>query len=380
MSCLPEPTGRGCRSEAGGGRREALRRLARDGLARIGNPDLEAGQTAPSPRPGERLSEMRRLGGGRNSQVYAWRDAECGAVVLKRYHRLPGDARDRLHVEFTALSFLWREGERAIAQPLAAFPELDCALYSFVEGVPPRVDEAAASDLEEMIAFWERLNALAGQGKGRELPVASEGSFSAAELLAILARRRSRLATLTGPLASEARAFLRGPFDRLAEEVARSLQGPAAAEHVLDHAERTLSPSDFGLHNAVKRPDGSLAFVDFEYFGWDDPVKLVSDVLLHPGMSLRDALGRRFLAAVARRVIRPEAFSARLARLMPLHALKWTLILLNEFTTSGAQRRAFAGIFDDPAELRAEQLAKADRMLDRARWLFHNPMLPREFP
>ena len=380
MSCLPELTACGCRPDVAEERREVLRRLAKDGLAQIGTPGVEAGQAAPIPRPGQRLSGMRRLGGGRNSQVYAWHDAECSAVVLKRYHRMPGDARDRLQVEFEALSFLWREGERAIAQPLAAFPELDCALYSFVEGVPPRADEAAASDLDEMAAFWERLDALTGQGKGRELPVASEGSFSSAELLAILARRRARLTTLAGPLAPEAQAFLRGPFDRLAKEVARSLQDPAAAGHVLDHAERTLSPSDFGLHNAVRRPNGSLAFVDFEYFGWDDPVKLVSDVLLHPGMSLSDALGGRFLAAVARRAVRPEAFAARLARLMPLHALKWTLILLNEFTESGAQRRAFAGVLDDPASLRARQLSKAGRMLDRARSIFHNPILRREHP
>src|ERR1700680_1391707 len=32
---------------------------------------------------------------------------------------------------------------------------------------------------------------------------------------------------------------------------------------------RSLVPSDFGFHNSLRRPDGSLAFLDFEYFGWD---------------------------------------------------------------------------------------------------------------
>ena len=47
----------------------------------------------------------------------------------------------------------------------------------------------------------------------------------------------------------------------------------------IDPNERSLSPSDFGFHNAIRRADGRLAFVDFEYFGWDDPAKLVADFL-----------------------------------------------------------------------------------------------------
>ena len=45
-----------------------------------------------------------------------------------------------------------------------------------------------------------------------------------------------------------------------------------------------LSPSDFGFHNTIKSK--KLYFIDFEYFGLDDPVKLVIDFILHPGMKL----------------------------------------------------------------------------------------------
>ena len=57
-------------------------------------------------------------------------------------------------------------------------------------------------------------------------------------------------------------------------------------------------PSDFGFHNSLRREDGSLAFVDFEYFGWDDPVKLTADILLHPGSPLAASQRRRFRQAV----------------------------------------------------------------------------------
>ena len=54
-------------------------------------------------------------------------------------------------------------------------------------------------------------------------------------------------------------------------------------------AQRALSPSDFGLHNALRGQDGQLRFVDFEYFGWDDPVKLVSDSGDPSGSDLAEA-------------------------------------------------------------------------------------------
>ena len=59
---------------------------------------------------------------------------------------------------------------------------------------------------------------------------------------------------------------------------------------------RTLSPSDFGFHNAIRRSDDVLIFIDFEYFGWDDPAKTISDFLLHPAMQLNEEHSQMFLS------------------------------------------------------------------------------------
>ena len=52
---------------------------------------------------------------------------------------------------------------------------------------------------------------------------------------------------------------------------------------------RTLIPSDLGAHNALRGADGSLYFLDFEYFGWDDPVTSIANFIMHPGMQLLGA-------------------------------------------------------------------------------------------
>ncbi len=107
-------------------------------------------------------------------------------------------------------------------------------------------------------------------------------------------------------------------------------------------AERTLSPSDFGFHNALRGADGRLVFLDFEYFGWDDPAKTVADFLLHPGMQLPAALKQRFFFGMMAALASVPKLQHRVRAVYPLFGLKWCAILLNEFTLENLARRCFA--------------------------------------
>ena len=101
-------------------------------------------------------------------------------------------------------------------------------------------------------------------------------------------------------------------------------------------------------------------FIDFEYFGWDDPVKLTADFLQHPGMSLDDALQARFKAgAVGVYGKHDPAFAQRLDLHFPLIGLRWCMILLNEFLPERWYRRQFAGTEDSREIVIQRQLAKA---------------------
>jgi hypothetical protein len=142
-------------------------------------------------------------------------------------------------------------------------------------------------------------------------------------------------------------------------------------ERDLDFRHRTLSPSDFGFHNALLRRGGGLVFLDLEYFGWDDPVKLISDFLLHPGMSLSFASKQRYAAAMLHEF--PEA-AARFEAVHPMYGLKWCLIVLNEFLPAHLARRKFAGLTDREIETRqSEQLIKARTLLRLAADASFNP-------
>ncbi len=129
-------------------------------------------------------------------------------------------------------------------------------------------------------------------------------------------------------------------------------------------SQRLLSPSDFGFHNALRRTQGRIVFVDFEYFGWDDSVKLLSDFLLHPGMTLSEPLRQRFFKGYSAIFGESDSdFTARFAALYPLYGLCWCLIMLNEYLPDFMARRAAAAGGLDSDTVRSAQLGKASRML-----------------
>jgi thiamine kinase-like enzyme len=135
--------------------------------------------------------------------------------------------------------------------------------------------------------------------------------------------------------------------------------------------ERILSPSDFGFHNILRRSDGRLVFLDFEHFGWDDPAKLISDFLLHPHelMALQEPLKRYFVKKIILNFSGSvDSLVKRLEMVYPLYALKWCMILLNEFVPVDWSRRVFSNSpVVDKSAVQIKQLEKARQMLAKSR-------------
>ena len=172
-------------------------------------------------------------------------------------------------------------------------------------------------------------------------------------------------------LQSELDRFLGAEFAPLLEEVARWSAERLEASGMsfnqeLTQERRTLSPSDFGFHNALKQPDNRIIFLDFEYFGWDDPAKMISDFLLHPAMSLGPEANRKFASAILGRFTDWPGLSARVESVYPLFGLKWCMIFLNEFLPDSLRRRQFAGAAGpDRSAVQMRQLDKSRQMLNR---------------
>jgi hypothetical protein len=304
---------------------------------------------------GERVLSMHRCGGGGNNRVY--RISTPGATFAGKSYGLGDlDERDRLGHEFDGLTFLKRCGiGSTLPAALAADRNARCALYEWIDGAPPA--EHGEDDIAAVLDLLAALHRARAAEGALGLPVATGAVLRLADVVGQIEDRLVRLAAVT-PSEPELGNFLE---NELEPELRCRTAGLAGwdVDAVLPVSRRTLSPSDFGFHNALRRPDGSLGFIDFEYFGWDDPVKLAADFLWHPAMQLRPAERRAFFGGVAQLYAGDGNFAARFAVCYPLYGIRWILIILNEFLPELWARRAFAGKGGDWSAAKRDQLRKA---------------------
>jgi hypothetical protein len=301
--------------------------------------------------------------GGRNSRIYR---VDCGgrSFALKQYPSRQADPRDRLGTEVAALALMERCDVADVPRVIGVDRARGYALLTWIEGAA--VADISAADIDAAIAFLGAVHALRRVPQAAEQPAAAEACLSCHEI----GRQIEARLTLLRSLQRE-RQLLAFVDEVIAPEFARRLAGARTllASASLDFAAelpqewRSLVPSDFGFHNSLRRGDGSLAFVDFEYFGWDDPVKLTADILLHPGRPLASSHRQRFRQAAVRLYGEDRTFETRLAAYLPLFGLRWVLILLNEFIPERWQRRVLAGDTSNWNDAKARQIDHARAFL-----------------
>ncbi|MGQ0683689.1 phosphotransferase [Bradyrhizobium sp.] len=294
-----------------------------------------------------RVSNLSRLAGGKNNQVYRVDLEGSEPLVLKRYFSDPRDPRDRLAAEWGFLQHAWSRGVRTIPQPLASELASRTGLYTFVPGRKLGPSEIGAPEVDAAIDF-----VLAVNGSPRDplaLAPGSEACFSLAEHLDTVERRVARLRDLDpeAPYTGDARRFVAEMLLPTWIAARKRIAGAANAAGLsfdkrLRPEDCCLSPSDFGFHNALSYGADKLTFLDFEYAGRDDPAKLVSDFFCQPEIPVPLSFHGHFVTRLADGLGLDEGSRTRCRILLDAYRIKWTCIILNDFLPLGAARRAFA--------------------------------------
>ncbi|NBR85387.1 MAG: hypothetical protein EB141_13095 [Verrucomicrobia bacterium] len=316
---------------------------------------------------GQRPDSVTRLAGGANN-VVARVDVGGKPLLAKLYFTHARDPRDRLGTEFGMLDFLWRNGVRCVPEPLQMSREQNLGLYEFVAGLRVASGQVTQADVGQLVDLLAAMWRLRTQPGAEKLPPASEAAFTLDGYWANVERRLQRVRTALAnraevatvsefverelvPVTAEVRAFV--------ECEATSLSLALDAE--LPHDQRTLSPADHGFHNVLRRADGRLTFLDFEYAGWDDPAQTIANAMLLPEVPLPIEHRADFIRDMLARLNDATGVAARLRLTYPMLALKWSLIMLNEFLPVAGARRMFAGA--NEVARRAAQLEKSRRQL-----------------
>jgi hypothetical protein len=306
------------------------------------------------------IEEVRK---GGNSRVFRITTA-AGVYALKKY---PADhRRDRQGAEARALAFFARAKLARSPYLVAADHDARVSLLSWIEGTA--IAEASDADVAQFAQFQIDLDRAIDDDARREIGPAAEACVSGERILSHIRARHGPLAAF-GTQVRELDAFLNARFvpaltagEKGARRIYHGLGIDFAADRPADA--QTLIASDFGTHNALHGGDGKLTFLDFEYFGWDDPLTSIGNFVLHPGMQLTQAQRTRYRDTLLAHFGTAQA--ERLAALLPLFALRWCAIVLSELLP---ERRAHRSRATAPAagweEMVVRQLALANSLLDQ---------------
>ena len=301
------------------------------------------------------IANIKSLAGGKNNQVFCI-EADGKQFLLKSYFWHPADRRERLKSEFLFSSFLWKKGIRNIPCPLAKDSEHQLGLYDFVHGRKFSCDDVTESAVQESLNFFLAINHHREDAEAKTLPEASEVCFSLQEHLQLIEHRLDRFKEIKEEKAidMQARDFVFHKLVPAWEKIRRDIL--KAGE--IQSEERCLSPSDFGFHNALLAPEGTIYFHDFEYAGWDDPSRMICDFFCQPEFPVSLSFFDYFSKEVFGFLKNPMGLK-KTRLLLPAYQIKWCCIMLNEFLSEGNDRRKFAHKEENTRVKADQQLTKA---------------------
>ena len=265
------------------------------------------------------------LSGGVNNVTARLRLTDGRMVVGKIYKPGGRDRRERRLRETRFLRLLAEAGVAEVPRVIAVDDVADAALHTVVSGAPwPEEQPVGAPVWTQFSTFFAALRRASHLPAAREIGPAAEAATTLQQHLGFVQERRDRWRqhALARQLSDEVSERVLGELEDAYQDVARETIGHSAFRWTVPTADLVLTPSDFGLHNALVDDDGRVGFVDFEYAGWDDPLKTDIDFAFQP----RYRRGRPDCLAALDHCL--DRTSARAVCLRELLALKWRYIIL----------------------------------------------------
>jgi hypothetical protein len=286
--------------------------------------------------------------------------------VIKYYFQDKDETRDRLKSEASFLTYLQDINISNVPKIIHKNLKKQYIIFTFMGGDAPTIitDDMVRSAGRFILDINDRAHhAMIGR-----LPMASDALTSiqacadnVGDRIAIL--RKQKKANNHLPEFLKFIDILEKSFDGQLKKLAHA-DIDNSEEVQIDSKKYIASPSDFGFHNVLQEKNGRCHFIDFEYAGRDDIVKLYCDFLLHPGHHLSASNISIFKQSIAP-LLNAKYTDRRLRYAFPLLALKWACICCNIFVPAWLERRKFSNPALQLGDIQDIQLKKAYAFCNR---------------
>ena len=259
----------------------------------------------------KRIKKIIRLKKLRNSKIYKCYCVDKSKYLIKNYPDYDLDLRARLKRELVSLNLLKRLHFTNITKIKNTNLLVNCASFKWIDG--RKISKINNKDLLETSNFIGKLYSIKRKTTDNYPYNAVESCKNVNDIIDQINDKYKSL-ILNKSLPVVLRNFL-------IKKIRYKINNFKVKKKYLNNIKKRyeiLSPSDFGFHNSLRR-DKKIIFFDFEYFGKDDPVKLVADFLLHPGMKIKDCQKKFWFNKVKKIFRKDKDFQNRLIYYLPFY-------------------------------------------------------------
>lgn len=321
-----------------------------------------------APFPYSQMETVKRDG---NNKIIRFECSNKKKIILKKYSQVDNSF-STLEKEFEALKLMT---EANLPVPKAYFKDSKkgLALYENIES--SELEPSTENIIRDFSGFLSSLYNLSKTTEFDKFPGARDSRDKISDYKAHVSRRLSQIEAgckkdaRFNPIQHYLDKIFKPLHKIVLERYENSLNKFKLDESkIFTSDQKILSPSDFGMHNAIYNNTNSFTFIDFEYMGWDDPVKLIADFLHH---AVEDSITQDDRLEIFKRFSEKSSIGAdfyqRLNTILDLVGLEWILIILNVANPEVLQRRMYANPQLNVNELIEQRLKKAQQRAD----LFH---------
>ena len=316
--------------------------------------------------------EIHEINAGQNNRLFLLTDSKNKKLFVKFYYK---DDRDRLNREFEAYKHLREKGFKSVPDALLKNEDEYFGVYSFEDGHAKPVQDYTKSDIDKCVDFIIALENLNPSESSYQFQPTVMGCLSLSDYIRNITFRLEKFnKDIDDGIAESQQIIDFAKKINLTEEIngfiakATSKLTEEDINRPLDIASTRFNPGDFGPQNTLFREDQSVCFVDFEYFGWDDPARIVANFLQHDQTSdLSDDLKKYFLERYKSSTSLPQHQIDRLEAVLELAGIEWLTIHLFAISKDKLDSRKFADPNFNLEEYVKIQIEKATRRLQQLR-------------
>ena len=276
----------------------------------------------------KKISSIKEIREGVNSNVYKVKVNNI-FLILKFFNN---KNKSRIKREILFYNFLNKIKNKQVIRPISFNLKLNMAVYPYIKG--SKIKKIKNTHVKELSDFLNQIN------KKRILyktliPLAIDGIRNRLEHFKLCEKKinQIKLIKFENVINKDLNNFLINKLIPKFNEIKKKYKKNKLQKLLsikLSKKKMIISPSDFGFHNIIQSKK-KLFFIDFEFAGYDDPVKLICDFYCQPDQTLSSYQKRMFIKKISFQNYSLKELDLNTKFFLPFHKIKWCCIILNIF-------------------------------------------------